>query len=289
MVLPSFSKCSIFDGRHVKAAATSMIAAVLVVICARVAGADTGDPLTADDPDYWNQVYRLQSEHGRRSYEWYGLGYNELRDSFLEFLSVEDSIGREKLLVVGSGDSDLSSSLAAEKLETQSGVRHTWQVTSIDFSEEVTRQMRQRHPSLDFQTMDARNLSKFQDGHFDAVLDKGLSDCLGSSAEKQQYFQELHRVLKESGRLVVVSMKRLTVDHSKDGPDSDTIVESTDTGDLGRGWKCRRKEFFGPLFTEDSPTRPPFAMPGTEGTIPYHFLACKSLSQPFAKEERPES
>ena len=30
--------------------------------------------IEADQPDYWNQVYKVQSLHGRSLYEWYGLG-----------------------------------------------------------------------------------------------------------------------------------------------------------------------------------------------------------------------
>ena len=30
--------------------------------------------MQADQPDYWNQVYKVQSLHGRFLYEWYGLG-----------------------------------------------------------------------------------------------------------------------------------------------------------------------------------------------------------------------
>ena len=60
----------------------------------------------ADQPDYWDQVYKLQGEHGRALYEWYGLGreltgvrcffgsrfkaerggYQQLRSSLMELL-----------------------------------------------------------------------------------------------------------------------------------------------------------------------------------------------------------
>jgi len=199
----------------------------------------------ADNPVFWDSIYRRQSLHGRHSYEWYGLGFGELRES-LEGLLPKDT----GVLVVGSGDSNLSADLATAG----------WQVTSLDFSAEVTRQMRQRHPGLDFVTQDARNMA-FKDGHFGGAVDKGLSDCIGTPAKRRGYFAELRRVLRTpGGALAVVSQRPLTVRR-----------------DLGRGWRCEpRRELFGPLFLEDSPNDPPKPQPGTEGQIPYYFLACQS-------------
>ncbi|CAJ1352421.1 unnamed protein product [Effrenium voratum] len=173
-----------------------------------------------------------------------------------------------RLMVVGSGDSALSAELAVDK-----ELAH-WQVVSIDFSSEVTERMKRRFPGLSFLTMDARNLSEFGDGHFGAVLDKGLSDCIGTTTARQQYFQELRRVVVTGGRLIVVSQRVLNTEQ-----DIQEDIEDTES-DLGPGWICSRKEILSSLFEESDPRHPPFAKPGTENSIPYFLLRC--TAEPFA-------
>ncbi|CAE7605244.1 eef1aknmt [Symbiodinium natans] len=240
--------------------------------------------LHADQPDYWDQVYKLQGEHGRALYEWYGLGYQQLRSSLMELLEPlqhsQRVTGAVRLLVLGSGDSALSAELASDKaLQNQD-----LQVFSIDFSAEVTERMRQRFPKLTFLTMDARNMSDFDDGFFVAAIDKGLSDCLGTVAARRQYFQEVRRVLVASGRLLVVSQRRLWAgqdslsDGDEEEEDSDARQPHSEAYDLGPGWSCDEQETYGPLFMENDPKQPPFPQPGTEGTIPYFVLTCSAIS-----------
>lgn len=200
---------------------------------------------SADSSSFWDRTYSVQGAHGRTSYEWYGLGFKEIQSVLDE---VFPTAGSGDILVVGSGDSDISAELD----------RVGWNVTSIDFSETVTVHMRRRYPLLRFLTMDARNMS-FEDGHFVGIFDKGLSDCLPTAEERQPYFKELHRVLREGdGHLIVISQRPLTVEE-----------------DFGQGWSCKPvQELFGPLFYEDSPLQPPKPEPGTAGKIPYYFLDC---------------
>lgn len=203
------------------------------------------DDGSADNPVFWDRTYRRQSQNGRDSYEWYGLGFQQLR------VPLEGVLPRDAgVLVVGSGDSTLSADLAAEG----------WRVTSLDFSAEVTSYMRRMHPGLDFVTQDARNMS-FEDGRFGAIVDKGLSDCIGSASKRRSYFAELRRVLRTpGGALAVVAQRPLEARR-----------------DLGPGWRCEpRRELYGPLFVEDSPDEPPKPQPGTEGQIPYYLLVCQS-------------
>ncbi|CAK9027652.1 unnamed protein product [Durusdinium trenchii] len=167
-----------------------------------------------------------------------------------------------RLLVVGSGDSALSAQLASEK-----ALKPEWEVISIDFSSEVTDRMKIRFPELAFLTMDARALS-FEDASFGAIVDKGLSDCIGSVTERRKYFQELRRVAVDGGRLLVLSQRHLQTEQD--------ILDQTDEdgSDLGPSWLCKREEVYGALFVENDPTRPPFPQPGTDNTIPYFLLVC---------------
>lgn len=200
---------------------------------------------SVDSASFWDRTYRVQGAHGRSSYEWYGLGFKEIQPMLDQVFPSADS---GDILVVGSGDSDISAEMD----------RVGWNVTSIDFSATVTEHMRRRYPLLRFLTMDARNMS-FEDGHFVGILDKGLSDCLETEADRRQYFKELNRVLRKgSGHLMVISQRLLGV------PD-----------DLGHGWSCKPvQELLGPLFFEASQFQPPMPEPGTEGKIPYYLLDC---------------
>ncbi|CAE7718876.1 unnamed protein product [Symbiodinium sp. CCMP2456] len=222
----------------------------------------------ADQPDYWNQVYKVQSLHGRSLYEWYGLGYQQLRGSLMELLEPPAYSTTARLLVLGSGDSALSAELASDKVFEKRNV----EVISIDFSAEVTERMRRRFPDLAFLTMDARNMSDFDDGSFVAAIDKGLSDCLGTVASRRQYFQEVRRVLVPTGRLLVVSQRRLWAGQvtrlQVENDEPDTFRERhSEADDLGPGWACKEQEMYGPLFMESDEKQPPFPQPGTEGWL----------------------
>eukprot|EP00434_Breviolum_minutum_P014113 symbB.v1.2.012444.t1/scaffold860.1/size157271/13 len=223
--------------------------------------AENGDVYqSVDHPNFWNQVYKLQTE--RDIYEWYGLSYDRLRpyfvDALVDALVYSTHSMPSKLLVVGSGDSALSAELASEALLEE------WKIVSIDFSSEVTDRMRLRFPELTFLTMDARKLD-FLDASYGAIVDKGLSDCIGSLTARQQYFQELRRVR------LVVSQRRLQTEQDQN--------DEEDESDLGPHWICRREELLGALFVENDPRRPPFPQPGTDHTIPYFLLICTADSK----------
>eukprot|EP00929_Paragymnodinium_shiwhaense_P045439 TRINITY_DN23216_c0_g1_i5.p1 TRINITY_DN23216_c0_g1~~TRINITY_DN23216_c0_g1_i5.p1 ORF type:complete len:171 (-),score=15.44 TRINITY_DN23216_c0_g1_i5:169-681(-) len=166
---------------------------------------------------------------------------------------VNCSIPRDgELLIAGAGDSDLSAEMSAAG----------WTATSIDFSHVIIEKMRERHPHLSFLRMDARAMD-FQSGRFAAVLDKGLLDCLGDVIEIRRYFDEVHRVVRKPGGVVmVISMKPVEETH------------------LSGRWICEpRKELMGPLFADVSEFQPAEPQRGTEGTIPYYLSTCRALAR----------
>eukprot|EP00435_Cladocopium_sp_Y103_P027781 s2356_g6.t2 len=126
------------------------------------------------------------------------------------------------------------------------------------------------------------DLSDFGDASFGAVVDKGLSDCIGSVGARQQYFQDLRRVLVDGGRLLVVSQRRLQTQQDE-SDDFEELCASQQLlrkeSDLGDGWVCRREELYGSLFVENDPKQPPFPQPGTDHTIAYFLLICTKDSE----------
>jgi len=192
----------------------------------------------ASCPAFWDHTYSLHGEHGRDTYEWYGLGFSDLHRIIAEFVPTSSEV-----LVARSGDSELSADF----------VKAGWKVVSIDFSMEVVQKMSRRHADLDFRHMDARRMT-FEDDAFDAIFDKGLSDCM-SAEVLPGYVEELARVLRPSGVLLIVSIRDLSA------------------ADLGLDWKCQGRHLRGPEFLSTSETKP--AMPDPSGIqTEYHLLAC---------------
>ena len=85
-------------------------------------------------------------------------------------------------------------------------------ITNIDISWTVIKQMtelyKERYPTMPFKQMDVRQL-QFQDGTFDAVVDKGTFDSIlcgdGSGPNSAQMLSEIHRVLSPNGVYICVS------------------------------------------------------------------------------------
>lgn len=144
------------------------------------------------DSDYWDTRYR--SQRGE-CFEW-----------FQPWSALHPHVSRHLLshgiaLVLGCGSSAMSEEL------TQTFSR----IVSIDISEEVINQMKERcaqNGQLEWLTMDCTKM-QFGSNTFDAIFDKGTLDtlmCSDSAAVLvDQMIKEVSRVLRPGGVFVLVS------------------------------------------------------------------------------------
>jgi len=85
-------------------------------------------------------------------------------------------------------------------------------ISNIDISFTVIKQMqelyKEKYPSMPYKQMDVRSL-QFEDGIFDAVIDKGTFDSIlcgdGSGPNAEQMLNEIHRVLSPNGVYICIS------------------------------------------------------------------------------------
>ncbi|XP_056619937.1 eEF1A lysine and N-terminal methyltransferase isoform X1 [Triplophysa dalaica] len=170
-------------------------------------------PRTAEEfssADYWDRFFR---KRGEKAFEWYG-DYNSLCGILHKYIKP-----RDKVLVVGCGNSELSEQLY------DVGYRH---LTNIDISETVVSHMNQRNterrPDLTFQQVDATETG-FENGSFQAALDKGTLDAMASEEEGAlagRMMKEVGRVLAVGGRYVCITLAqehviKLAVEHFAQG------------------------------------------------------------------------
>nr|XP_048322156.1 EEF1A lysine methyltransferase 4 isoform X2 [Ziziphus jujuba var. spinosa] len=116
---------------------------------------------------YWDKRYAQESAG---SFDWYQK-YNSLAPLIRLYIPPL-SHHRNRILVVGCGNSALSQGLADDGYED---------VVSIDISSVVVEVMQRRYsdrPCLKYLQMDVRDMSGFQTSSFDAVVDKGTLDSL---------------------------------------------------------------------------------------------------------------
>ncbi|EFA04484.1 eEF1A lysine and N-terminal methyltransferase homolog [Tribolium castaneum] len=147
--------------------------------------------------EYWDTFFK---KRGSKAFEWYG-EYPELSGHLHKYIKKQDDI-----LITGCGNSTLGRDLY------DIGYNN---VTNIDISQVVIRQMlsqnEKERPDLKYMQMDALDMS-FQDDSFSVVLDKGTLDALmpddnpETVAKIIKYFNEIHRVLKLTGRYICVSL-----------------------------------------------------------------------------------
>ncbi|XP_055041846.2 eEF1A lysine and N-terminal methyltransferase [Misgurnus anguillicaudatus] len=170
-------------------------------------------PRTAEEfssADYWERFFR---KRGEKAFEWYG-DYNSLCGVLHKYIKP-----RDKVLVVGCGNSELSEQLYDVGYH---------QLTNIDISETVVSHMNQRNterrPDLTFQQVDATQ-TDFESGSFQAALDKGTLDAMASEEEgalAARMLAEVGRVLAVGGRYVCVTLAqehviKLAVEHFAQG------------------------------------------------------------------------
>ncbi|XP_028301270.1 eEF1A lysine and N-terminal methyltransferase isoform X2 [Gouania willdenowi] len=159
-------------------------------------------PRTAEEfssAEYWDRFFK---KRGEKAFEWYG-DYNKLCGVLHKYIRVQD-----KVLVVGCGNSELSEQLY------DVGYKH---LTNIDISETVVNHMNQRNavrrPGLTFQQVDATQ-TLFEDGSYQATLDKGTLDAMASEEEgalARKMLTEVCRVLSVGGRYVCVTLAQESV------------------------------------------------------------------------------
>uniref|UniRef100_T1HPJ7 Methyltransf_11 domain-containing protein n=2 Tax=Rhodnius prolixus TaxID=13249 RepID=T1HPJ7_RHOPR len=146
--------------------------------------------------EYWDAFFK---ERGKKEFEWYG-EYPELSGLLHKYVKP-----KEKLLVVGCGNSKLSACLY------DVGYRN---IVNIDISNTVIKQMKsanQERMEMTFEVMDALDM-KFESESFSVVLDKGTLDALMSDDKEEsvervsKYFNEIDRILRVGGRYIVISL-----------------------------------------------------------------------------------
>ena len=131
------------------------------------------------DKSYWDNRF---SSSDSSNFDWYA-DWNQLKSHF-SFLSESD-----KILIVGCGNSKLSIQMYEDNFKD---------ITNIDISSVVIKQMSEKYPNLKFQEMDATDMS-FYSGTFDCVIDKGTLDavmCSGQNMPSVNLIREMHRVTK---------------------------------------------------------------------------------------------
>jgi len=156
------------------------------------------------DRAYWDTFFR---ERKQEAFEWYGT-YEELRPFVAK--TVEGSKGkqRERMLVIGCGNSDFSTELYCK------GGYH--RVTNVDFSAPVIDEMQRKTqvlcPKMEWKVMDVTTMSQeLGAASFDVVLDKGTLDAIFSTSECEGpadlMLDEVGRVLSPMfGRYMVVTL-----------------------------------------------------------------------------------
>ncbi|KFO75398.1 Methyltransferase-like 13 [Cuculus canorus] len=152
---------------------------------------------------YWDRFFR---QRGQRPFEWYG-AFAELCPLLHKYVRP-----RDKVLVVGCGNSELS--------EQMYDTGMCEDIVNIDISDAVIRQMQERsgskRPKMNYLLMDMLQMD-FPDGHFQVVLDKGTLDAILTDEEEatlakvDKMFAEVSRVLQVGGRYLCVSLAQAHV------------------------------------------------------------------------------
>jgi len=143
---------------------------------------------------YWDERYASMDDE----YDWYQ-DYSTLKDFLMPYMIDKSA----EVLIPGCGSSTLGASLYNHGYKN---------ITNIDVSQVVINQMSDRYcdkEEMEFNVMDAREMSLMPDGCFDVVIDKGLFDALLCSENRganiKQLLSELFRVLKPGGVYLLIS------------------------------------------------------------------------------------
>ncbi|XP_038988846.1 EEF1A lysine methyltransferase 4 [Phoenix dactylifera] len=145
------------------------------------------------DPAYWDQRYRQDPG----PFDWYQK-YKTLAPLLDLYLRRS-----HRLLLVGCGNSELGEHMIADGYQD---------VVNIDISSVVVEAMQKKYqdkPQLKYIKMDVRDMNSFEDGSFDAIIDKGTLDSLmcGQNAQHNatKMLEEVGRVLKDKGVYILIT------------------------------------------------------------------------------------
>ncbi|XP_048665995.1 eEF1A lysine and N-terminal methyltransferase isoform X3 [Marmota marmota marmota] len=145
--------------------------------------------------DYWEKFFQ---QRGKKAFEWYGT-YLELCGVLHKYIKP-----RERVLVIGCGNSELSEQLYDVGYQD---------IVNIDISEAVIKQMKERNasrrPQMSFLKMDMTQM-EFPDASFQVVLDKGTLDAVLTD-EEEKTLQQVDRMLAEVGRVLQVGGRYLCI------------------------------------------------------------------------------
>ncbi|XP_015887230.2 uncharacterized protein LOC107422309 isoform X1 [Ziziphus jujuba] len=159
----------------------------------------------------WDKFFTIRGTGD--SFEWYA-EWDELRDPLLSHLSgpngtPQSETASMQILVPGCGNSRLSEHVYDAGFKT---------IINIDFSKVVISDMLRRNvrqrPDMRWRVMDMTAM-QFEDGTFDAVVDKGGLDALMEPELGpklgNQYLSEVKRVLKFGGKFICLTLSETHV------------------------------------------------------------------------------
>ncbi|MCD7457026.1 hypothetical protein HAX54_033921 [Datura stramonium] len=142
---------------------------------------------------YWDKRYAEESG----PFDWYQK-YPSLKPLLNLYVPLH-----HRVLIVGCGNSAFSEGMVDDGYED---------VVNIDISSVVIEAMQKKYsgrPQLKYMKMDTRYMSSFEDGSFDAVVDKGTLDSIlcGESSQKNaaKMLTEVGRVLKDKGVYILIT------------------------------------------------------------------------------------
>ncbi|XAR56944.1 Endothelin-converting enzyme 1 [Bertholletia excelsa] len=145
------------------------------------------------EPSYWDNRYA----HEPGPFDWYQ-NYPSLAPLLRLYVP-----RHHRVLVVGCGNSAFSEEMVDDGYGD---------VVNIDISSVVIDAMQKKYchcQQLQYIKMDVREMSAFQTGSFDAVIDKGTLDSLlcgcNSQVNATKMLEEVGRVLKEKGVYIVIT------------------------------------------------------------------------------------
>ncbi|GJN15695.1 hypothetical protein PR202_gb02631 [Eleusine coracana subsp. coracana] len=163
----------------------------------RAAGPMTGAGAAASqaygEAWYWDERYRKEAG----PFDWYQK-YPALAPLLRLYVAPH-----QRLLLVGCGNSVFGEDMVDDGYQD---------IVNIDISSVVIDQMKKKYhdkPQLKYIKMDVKDMSDFQSGSFDAVIDKGTLDSIMCGQNSQEnatkMLEEVNRILTETGVYILIT------------------------------------------------------------------------------------